>query len=440
MRDVLIILIVAAGAFVAIKRPWIGVMLWTWLSIMNPHRFAWGIAVDAPLAAVAAIATLIGLLLTRDRESPFKGGAVVALVLFMVWVTLSWVMGLDPVGDYEQWNKVMKIDLMILVALALLHTKQHIFAFAWVAIGSLGLLGVKGGVFTALNGGGFRVFGPPGSFIEDNNAFALAVVMVIPLLRFLQLQLQGFWSRHAITLAMLLCAASAVGSYSRGGLIAIASMALLLWWRSKAKFVGAFVLVGIAMGLVAFMPEAWMGRMETITNYEQDTSAMGRIGAWWTAWGIAFDYPFGVGFDPVRQALFNLYSPFPAEARAAHSNYFQVLGNHGFVGLAIYVSIWIATWRSAGWLRANAAKIPEAEWGADLGAMCQVSLIGYLSGGMFLSLAYFDMPYNVMVLVLLTRVWVQTRGWEREPVHERGWRTIPGLGFVPVLARKANRR
>lgn len=439
MRDVLIILIVAAGAFIAIKRPWIGVILWTWLSIMNPHRFAWGIAVDAPLAAVAAVATLIGLLLTRDRESPFKGGAVVALVLFMVWVTLSWVMGLDPVGDYEQWNKVMKIDLMILVALTLLHTKQHIFALAWVAIGSLAALGFKGGVFTALNGGGFRVFGPPGSFIEDNNAFALAVVMVIPLLRFLQLQLRGFWARHAITLAMLLCAASALGSYSRGGLIAIASMGLLLWWRSKAKFVGAFVLVGIAMGLVAFMPEAWMGRMETITTYEQDSSAMGRISAWWTAWGIAFDYPFGVGFDAGRPELFAKYSPYPDVARAAHSNYFQVLGNHGFVGLAIYVSIWIATWRSAGWLRAHAAKIPEAQWGADLGAMCQVSLIGYLSGGMFLSLAYFDMPYNVMVLVLLTRVWVQTRGWEREPAHERGWRTIPGLGFVPALARKANR-
>ena len=38
--------------------------------------------------------------------------------------------------------------------------------------------------------------------------------------------------------------------------------------------------------------------------------------------------------------------------------------------------------------------------------MCQVSLVGYLVGGMFLSLAYFDLPYNVLVLVVAARRWI----------------------------------
>ena len=430
MRDAVIILLVAAGSLVAIKRPWIGIMLWTWLSIMSPHRFAWGAAYDAPLAAIAAASTLTGLLFTRDRSSPFKGGAAVMLVLFMVWMTASWLMGLDPRGDYEQWNKVMKIDLMILVALALLHTKQHIFALAWVATGSLALLGAKGGVFTLLNAGGQRVWGPAGSFIEDNNAFALAVVMTIPLLRFLQLQLTHFWARQGMTIVMLLCAASALGSYSRGGFIAIAAMALVLWWRGKSRLVGGIFLAVVALALVAFMPEIWMARMESIREYEQDSSAMGRISAWWVAWGIALHYPTGVGFDMARPELFALYSPFPGEARAAHSNYFQILANHGFIGLALYVSIFVATWRSAGWLRTQTGAFPQAKWCADLGAMCQVSLVGYGVGGVFLGLAYFDLPYNVMVMVLVTCVWVRTRGWEREPVYPSGWRSIPGLSYV----------
>ncbi len=431
MRDALIILLVVAGSLVAIKRPWIGVIVWTWLSIMSPHRYAWGAAYDAPLAAIAAASTLTGLLFTRERAWPFKGSAVVALVTFMGWMTLSWLMGLDPSGDYEQWNKVMKIDLMILVALALLHTKQHVFALAWVAIGSMALLGIKGGVFTVLNGGGFRVYGPPGSFIEDNNAFALAVVMTIPMVRFLQLQLQGYWARHAMTVVMLLCAASALGSYSRGGFIAIAAMTLVLWWRGKSRLIGAIVLTVFALGLITFMPVEWADRMSSITSYEEDSSAMGRISAWWTAWGIAFDYPFGVGFDAARPELFAMYSPYAGISRAAHSNYFQVLGNHGFIGLALFLWIWIATWRSASWLRRHAAAIPQAKWCVELGAMCQVSLVGYMAGGAFLSLAYFDLPYNIMVLVLVTRVWVQTRGWEREPVYARGWRTLPGLARAP---------
>jgi len=192
MRDVLVVLLVFAGCVAALRRPWVGVMVWTWLSIMNPHRYAWGWAYDAPLAAVAAGATLAGLLLTRERESPFKGAPVIWLVLFMGWITLSWLFGLDAAGDYPQWSKVMKIDAMILVALMLLHSKRHTFALAWVAVGSLALLGAKGGFFTLITGGVYRVWGPPDSFIGDNNEFALAVVMTIPLLRFLQLQLTGF--------------------------------------------------------------------------------------------------------------------------------------------------------------------------------------------------------------------------------------------------------
>ena len=54
-------------------------------------------------------------------------------------------------------------------------------------------------------------------------------------------------------------------------------------------------------------------------------------------------------------------------------------------------------------------------------------LIGYLVGGAFLSLAYFDLPYDVMVAIVLARKWVESRAWEREPVYRAGWKTVPGL-------------
>lgn len=428
MRDLLVIAIVLVGCGVALRRPWVGVLLWTWLSIMNPHRMTWGWAYDAPLAAVAAGATLLGLLLTRDRESPFKGTPATLLLVFMAWMTLSWLLGLDRSGDYYQWSKVMKIDLMILVALMLLHSKKHIFALTWVVVGSLALLGTKGGIFTLVTGGEYRVWGPPDSFITDNNEFALSLVMTIPLLRFLQMQLQGRMARHAMTAVMLLCAAAAVGTHSRGALIAIFAMALVLWWRGRSRFAGGLVIVTAAIALLAFMPETWTARMSSITEYEQDRSALGRISAWWNAWNLAFDYPFGVGFNAARPELFARYSPYPEYVHAAHSIYFQILGNHGFVGLFIFLTIFVLTFRSAGWLRKHAAKAgAEARWAADLGAMCQVALVGYGVGGAFLSLSYFDLPYNIMVLVVLTRVWVAKRAWEREPAYAPRWRLIPGL-------------
>lgn len=435
MRDLLVLAIVVFFALAALRRPWIGVMLWTWLSIMNPHRYCYGFAYNAPVALLAAGCTVIGLVVTRDERTwPFGNRAVLVFFLFMIWITLSWLFGIDVSGDYEQWKKVMKIDVMILIGMMLLHSKKHVFALAWVATGSLMLLGVKGGLFTLVGGGVGRVWGPPGSFIEDNNEFGLALIMVIPLLRFLQLQLQSRAGRWAMTGAMLVCAVAALGTQSRGALLAISAMTVVLWWRGKNRFASGVFIAVAAVSMLAFMPDQWSARMSTIETYHLDASAQGRLAAWSTAWNLSSDYPFGVGFNQVRQELFDKYSHNPAAgARAAHSIYFQVLGNHGFIGLALFLLIWILTWRNAAWLRVNAAKVPEARWCADLGAMVQVSIVGYFVGGTFLSLSYFDLPYNMMMLIAISRAWVMSKGWEREPVYESRWNSLPGLAS-PVRA------
>ena len=434
MRDILLLAIVLSGCVAALKRPWIGVMLWTWLSIMNPHRYAYGFAYDAPLAAMAVGSTAIGLLMTRDRASPFKGSPVAWFAVFMFWITLSWLFGLAPERDYDQWKKVMKIDVMLLVGLMLLHTRQHIMALMCVCVGSLALLGAKGGIFTILTGGSYRVWGPTGSFIEDNNEFALALVMTIPLLRFFQLQLKSIIGRYLMIGLMVACAASALGSHSRGALIAIVAMTSLLWLRGSGKLQTAVLIVAVAIPLVAFMPAEWTSRMSTIENYEEDSSAMGRINAWWVAWHIAANYPFGAGFNPATPTLFGRFAPNPRDIHAAHSIYFQILGNHGFVGLALYLGLWFSTWRAAGWLRLQRNLPPEARWAADLGAMCQVAMAGYLVGGTFLSLAYFDLPYNIMAAVVLTRAWVEKQSWKTEHAVLPRWMTRLGLS----MAKKAS--
>ena len=413
MRDVALIAFVVGICAFALVHPWLGVMGWTLLSIMNLHRYAWA-AADFPLAAIVVGATLIGLVITPDRRQMAIAPATALLVVFMIWISVTMPFAFSPDGSVDMWKKVMKIDFMILVALVVLHSRRQLLTLVWVLVFSLGFYGLKGGIFTIAHGGAYRVWGPEGTFIEGNNELALAIIVVIPLMRFLQLQASTKWARLALAALMILSSVAALGTQSRGALIAIVAMALVMWWRNKSKVVFGGLLVLVGMGLIALMPSTWDERMSSITSYEQDGSAMGRINAWWMAWNLAKDRFAGGGFDIYTSQIFGAYAPNPNDIHAAHSIYFQVLGEHGFVGLILFVLIWFSVWRSAGVLRKEGVKHEQSKWTADLGAMCQVSLVGYLIGGAFLSLAYFDLPYNILVLVVAARQWLEDKAWERE--------------------------
>lgn len=408
MRDLLVVTIVFAGSIYALKQPWTGIMVWTWVSIMNPHSLAYGFSRDFPVAAIAAVATLMGIIKATERRSPFVDSPPVWLAIFMLWICIGYPFSYSVDGSTQMLSKVLKIDLMILATLMVILSRKHIDVFVWVIVLSLGLLGAKAGIFTIKSGGNFRVFGP-GGFIEGNNEFALALIVSIPLMRYLQLQASNKWVRRGLLAMMLLTAVAALGSHSRGALLAIAAMALFLWLKSPQKLSLGIGLVIAGIAMVAFMPESWTARMNTIETYEQDASAMGRINAWEAAFNVARDRITGAGFDMYTREIFALYAPVPNDVHAAHSIYFQVLGEHGFIGLIIFMGIWVSVWRTASKVIAMSGKSPDHQWCKQLAAMCQVSLIGYAVGGAFLSLAYFDLPYNMLVIVVALRQWLLQR-------------------------------
>jgi len=297
---------------------------------------------------------------------------------------------------------------MTFVTLMLIKTKEHVQLLIWVIVISLGYYGVKGGIFTIRSGGGDMVWGPTGTFIGGNNEIALALIVTIPLMHFLQTISNDARVRHGLTIAMILCALAALGSYSRGALLAIAAMGCFLWFKSKHKLrIGLLLLLAVPPA-IAFMPSQWAERMDTINNYEEDGSVQGRFNAWWMAYNLVKDRPLtGGGFEIITPELFQRYAPNPTDVHAAHSIYFQALGEHGFVGLGLYLLLGLMIWRTGSWIVRNTAKHPEYRWATDLATMIQVSLIGFAVGGTFLSLLYFDVPYYLMAAMVVTRVLIE---------------------------------
>ena len=223
-----------------------------------------------------------------------------------------------------------------MLALTLLFRKDHVLALIWVVAGSIGFYAIKGGLFTIATLGQYRVWGPEDSFIADNNAFALATVMSIPLWAYLYTQYKTRpWIRFGIMAATALFRrVSPIGSHSRGAVVAIVAMAAFLWLKSRRKLAVGIVLVIGAVAAVAFMPQEWEERIATITAQGTEQSANSRLETWTMLWNLAVDRPFtGGGFETYQRWIFQKYNPGYDRTHAAHSIYFQVLGEHGFVAL-----------------------------------------------------------------------------------------------------------
>lgn len=399
LRDLLLMVIFVAGTVYALRQPWVGAVMSVWISLMSPHvEFGYG-AAEWPVAAAVAGATIVGTLVTRDKQQPFIGVPVWALLAFWIWTCITLPTSFYFDDSFPLWVRSTKINVLVLVTIALIDTKFKLDMFVLAVVVSLGYFGVKGGLFTLATGGNYRVWGP-GGFVEGNNELALALVMTIPLVYYSGTQATNIWAKRLANFTLMILPVTVLGSHSRGALLALGILAAAFWTKTKHKVL--FGAIGVLVGVLAlsFMPVEWWDRMSTIKTYDQDASAMGRINAWWSAWNLAKANFFGGGFMIYTPEVFAKYAPDPEDVHAAHSIYFQVLGEHGFVGLALFLSVGATTFLTCRKLIKIGKTAPQLEWAANLGAMLQVSAVGFAVGGAFLSLAYFDLPYYQMAMAV----------------------------------------
>jgi putative inorganic carbon (hco3(-)) transporter len=425
MRDLLLLGVVLGALPFALRHTWVGVLLWTWISVMNPHRLSYGFAHDAPWAAIIAATTLLSLLITRDKLTLRWDPPVKVLLVFLLWMCLTTAFSFFPSLSADQLAKVLKIQLMTFIAFAALQERKHIELFIWVNVISMGFYGLKGGLFTLKGGGSARVMGPPGGFIEGNNELAVALVMAIPLMNYLRMVAIQWYIRLALLLLMVLSAVAALGTQSRGALLAVTAMGLVMWLRSDRKVLTGVWVFGLAVALLAFMPSTWQTRMNTIETYQQDSSAMGRIEAWKMTINLAGRNFFGGGFEIYRPDIYAIFAPESPYLQGAHSIYFSVLGEHGYIGLILFLSIWFLAFRTAGQIRTMARGQEETLWLYQLAGMCQVSLVGYLVGGAFLALAYFDLPYNILIILVVALHCLKDRRGLSQPTARLNGVTLP---------------
>lgn len=398
MRGLVFFLVFVSSLPFIFVSPFNGVLIWYVFSLGNFHTLIWGPLAALNYAYVIAILTCASWLFSRTERKQLPMTPLVILTLsFSFWITITSCVALAPAGDvWAKWTIVEKILFMCFVGYALTTTRERVNQLIWAVTLAIGFWGVKGAILGVLHGGS-QIHGPDQGMLSDNNDLGLGLILILPLIfyhwhraanRYLRRGLMAFG--FLVTLGVLL-------TYSRGALVGICAMGIVFWLRSRAKLATALLIAAVCLSVYSLAPRQWFERMESIENYQEDGSAMGRILIWKTSLRIAELHPFTGGgfrvtFWPIitNDMLRGTDLPRLTKPRAAHSIYFDVLSEHGWIGLALFLLIAAHSLYNCAWLIRRSRDRPDLAWANLLGRMGQAVLVGYATAGAFASQAYLD--------------------------------------------------
>jgi len=400
MRDIVLVLTTLFYYLpVSLTAPAAGLLCWEWFSLMSPHRMIYGFARGQPFGMVIGAATLLAWLFSAERKRWTPDALPWAILVWFLWMTVTTIAAPVPEVAWDYWSRVIRALVPIFLACVLLTNRARIHGMVWVVVIGIGYYAARGGVYV-LTGNSGVILGPASTEIFDNNTLALAVVMQLPLVYYLWSHTRLAWLRFGLAVAIPLEILMVFGSHSRGSWIAFSVLLGSFWLRANRKILYGLMGAAIVAGTLAMMPANFWERLNTLNDVQADASFNARVLAWQVALDCARDYfPFGAGFySPQLPQIWDHYMP-GVMYHAAHSLYFQVLGEHGYIGLALYVPVLLLPLYNASVVVWRTRKDPDLAWAHDLAAMIRLALVAFYVGGAALSLAYFD---GYLVLAALT--------------------------------------
>lgn len=440
MRDLFFLALLPLMLYAMARRPFIAIGMWFWTAMFFPNAWLYGIASGFRYNLIFTGIAILAYLAMPHKPKAIFGSIGGLLLLFFLWTTGSTLMTLGfPDIAWDYWIRFFKVVLLFVFIVLVLEKKLHIDFFIWCGVFSIGFYGALEALKYVASGGGHMIAGFAGHALGDRNELAVAFVMIMPMCVYLMGEYgkDSKLVRVGLLGLMGLLVTAIIGTQSRGGFVALLGLAAYMFVKSDRKIllgVLALALVGVLSQVVT---DEWMTRMDTIGEAGDDASFMGRVVAWKLSFIMAMQNPlFGGGFKALE--TFSVWSslsqeffsypffytgealPDPVRARAAHSIYFQVLGDHGFAGLAIYLTLLATAYLTARRVAIEARRHAETAWIAHLATMLQLSIFGFCLGGAALSFAYFEMMYAICGLVVVLKHRVLPQALKKIPTQQKG--------------------
>lgn len=418
MRDLVLLPFMLVLAIMAARSAFGAYLLWGWAGLMAIQTFAYGFMQEIPYVQIFALLTFFLLFVKKDIEaarfSPDRT-SLWFIVFAMHGLLVASFAYPNLYRNWELFGNIIKTLVFCLIMPLLVTSRYRIHALLIALALSAGFHGILDGLKFVISAGGHISRG--NSKLGDNNHLAVLVAMVIPVFAYLYSYSAKRVMRSVFLSTLIINVIAVVSTRSRAGLLTLLALAVWYLMLSRKKLRGLVVIAVVGIGMFAFAPAEWTERMETIKAAGEDSSFMTRVIAWKRASAIALENPvFGGGFHSVQApSLFSQFrhkqgilgfvqtgeATYPA---AAHSIYFEVLGDMGFVGLLVFTAILVLPFLDRKRILALTQNRPQLLWAKDLANTLAACLVAYLVGGASISAAYFELPYILIMLMTVLRI------------------------------------
>ena len=410
MRDLLVSLLVLGLLPSCFRKPFVGLCLFSLLAYMRLQDLSWGFAREVRWSFYVAIVMFAGALVSaRDRSYMAKDWRCYVMILLMGVVGVSVVIA----GQYDDnvtggFTEFGKIIIISLFTTGIVTNRERLRLLIWIIALSFGFFSLKSGLVGIATLGQLQIIQGPGGMLKDNNDFALALAMGVPMLWHIASSEKRTSLRRLFFLLVPMACITIMMTHSRGGFLALGAAVLYLAWRGRNRFAAIGTITFLTMAAALMVPSSYSERILSIAEYEQDASSRARLKAWGIAREMILERPlFGVGFSGFQRE----YSRFDPDeegtilrdeqkVHVAHNSYLQIWAECGTLAFLLYVLLIFGSFWDLRKVRKLASSRYYSSWILNYAAMFEASMAAFVVGGVFLNRAHFDLFYHWVALVV----------------------------------------
>jgi putative inorganic carbon (HCO3(-)) transporter len=390
--------------------PFVGLINYLAFLYIRPMDFVPSLE-GAPIMLMLGAATAALVILHQAVRKRALVFARVPQHLFVLWVYVAVVasrMAMGHVrGSFEATLDFVPTVVMYFLIVELTTTPGRVKTLFFVITHLTLALAVQGIIqyFTGTGLGGQESYQgriQAVGIFSDPNDLALVINTVLPLTLLIFLQSRSVLARLYYGVVSCIFVYAVFLTASRGGLLCLGAMAILLFQRKFGKVLGVAAGVMVLVAIVVLGP-----RMDTLST--EDASSYGRLEAWSLAMDLFKGSPlFGIGYGHFMDYHF----------RTAHNSYLLCAAEMGIFGLFPWLMMFFISYKNTVFVEKELLRTGQRAYALYVHA-AHIALIVFFLGALLLSRTYHPLLFIMIGLCAsISRVFVTT-GEDRYALIEK---------------------